>query len=229
MNRTPVRSLAVLLRDPISAATHGAAFLVSIVVTIDLIVRARRQGFHPLPFAAFGVGMMFCYAASALFHALVLPLDRLDVYRLMDHSAIYLLIAGTNTPVLWFLTGKTAFRRNLLILTWTLAVTGIVLKWSLPAPPYWAVVTPYLALGWIGLIPLPRLWRSVGARRLFWLFIGGVSYSVGAVIDWLGTQRLGTESFGAHEIFHLLTIAGTVCHVVFVRRSVMNAALHGSE
>jgi hemolysin III len=182
---------------------------------------ARVRGLALPPILAFCGGMIACYAASATYHAIPLADPALDVFRLIDHTGVYVLIAGTDTPVVYYLLRPGRFRRYLLGSLWGLAMGGILSTWLVSGLPYWSIVLPYIALGWIAVVPLPLLVRAIGWRQLAWLLAGGLLYTTGAVIDWLGPQRSVGEAFGAHEVFHLLTIGGSLCHAVFIGRFVM--------
>lgn len=206
------------MRDPLASLTHFAAMLAALVFLSVLLGRARNYRLVRLPFFAFGAGMFLCYGASAIYHGVMLPEPELNVFRMIDQSAIYLLIAGSYTPLIHFLMPKGRFRSWLLVSVWTCAVVGIAAKWSISGMPYWAVVTPYIALGWLGLIPIRVLVRAIGGRYMLWIAAGGLLYTIGALIDLFGTQRLPTEILGAHEIFHVLTVGGTMCHATFVLR-----------
>lgn len=165
--------------------------------------------------------MILCYAASALYHAITLSDPVVAAMKLVDHSGVYLLIAGTDSPVLFFLLKPGRLRRYLLWAAWGLAILGIWSTWFLQWLPYWAIVLPYIALGWVALIPFPILLRAVRWHKVSWLLVGGIFYTLGAVIDWLGPARENGQAYGAHEAFHLLTMLGTFCHVVFVWRFVI--------
>src|SRR5207247_1440368 len=172
------------LRDPISSSTHAAAFLCAILATLFLVRLARRHGVRSLSLAVFGFSLMFLYGASATYHALQLPPNGIKFFKLLDHSAIYLLIAGTHAAISRLLP-QTGFQRGLLAVVWTVAVIGIGSEWLLPAPPYSLTVSVYVFMGWLVVLTLMPLLQTVGLRGVQWLVYGGLAYPTGALVDLL--------------------------------------------
>ena len=151
------------LRDPSAARRTFAACLFGIFATALLWRLGRSRGRRAqIALAAFGVSMILLYGASATYHALRLPPDRLRVFQLLDHSAIYLLIAGTYTPAFYFLLPDTPQRRLFLGGIWLLAIAGIVCKWTIPDMPYWLTVGLYIGMGWVGVLTVAEMLRAVG-------------------------------------------------------------------
>src|SRR4051812_8316217 len=138
------------LRDPISSGTHAFALLWSIFAALILIRLCRGDRRKQLAVAVFGVSLVLLYAASTLYHAVRVSPEQLVYFLYLDHSAIYLLIAGTHTPVFAVLLPR-SLRWRLLAVMWGLAVGGVACEWLLPQPPYWLTVGLYLGMGWIGL------------------------------------------------------------------------------
>lgn len=197
------------------------AFVASIGVTIRFWRLERGARAEQLAFLVFGVCMTLLYAASALYHSLLLPPARLEVYRLIDHSAIYLLIAGTNTPISFILIPSGRTRALFLVPIWTLACAGILCKWLIPTMPDWLVALPYIILGWIGALTYFHLTAAVGARAVLWVVAGGVAYTLGAILDWLKWPSIYEGVSGPHEMFHVMVIIGSLCHVRFMLRYVV--------
>jgi hemolysin III len=205
------------LRDPVSSTTHFAACLFGIFVTTLLWRLARGRGRRAqLALAAFGASMVLLYGASATYHALRLPPDRLRFYQLLDHSAIYLLIAGTYTPAFYFLLPDTPQRRWFLSGIWLFALAGIVCKWTIPELPYWLTVALYLGMGWVGVLTVTEMLRAVGLRGMAWGLWGGLAYTIGGLADLFHWPRVLPGLFGSHEVFHLFTMGGTFCHFIFM-------------
>jgi hemolysin III len=205
------------LRDPVSSSTHFAACLFGIFATALLWRLGRSRGRRAqLALAAFGVSMTLLYGASATYHALRLPPDRLHFFQMLDHSAIYLLIAGTYTPAFYFLLPDRPRRRLFLGGIWLLAVTGIVCKWAIPDVPYWVTVGLYLGMGWVGVLTVTEMLRAVGPRAMGWALWGGIAYTLGGLADLFHWPRLLPGLFGSHEVFHLFVMGGTFCHFIFM-------------
>ena len=196
-----------------SSITHGLGLAGSIVVLPFLIIAASRDGdaWRVASATIFGVSLILLYAASTFYHALR-PSRAKRVFRVIDHSAIYVLIAGTYTP---FLLGplRGAWGWSLLAVIWALAIAGIVMKATLGFRWARASTIVYLLMGWIGVIALKPLIENVTPEGLLWLFAGGLAYT-GGVIFFVFDQRLRY----AHAIWHLFVATGSVCHVVAVLR-----------
>src|SRR6516225_9838355 len=136
---------------------------------------------NPVSTGAFGLSMVLLYGASGAYHAVPgEDLLLIKYLRLLDHSAIYVLIAGTYTPVFAVLL-RGRLRIILLSLVWGLAAVGIAAKWLLPWPPYELTVALYIAMGWIVLIPIWQLIRAVGVHGMLWALLGGLLYTFGGV------------------------------------------------
>src|SRR5262249_52338932 len=146
---------------------------------------ARGDRLRQWSVGCFGLSMVLLYGASGLYHAVIADEPVLRYFRLADHSAIYVLIAGTATPVFAVLL-KGRQRLWLLGLVWGLAVLGIACKWLLAAPPYSVPVGLYVAVGWIGLVPVYQLIQAIGLRGTAWGLIGGLLYTAGGVCDAVG-------------------------------------------
>jgi len=193
-----------------NSISHGVGLLGAIVAFPFLVVAASQRGdtIGIIATCVFATTMVLLYLASTLFHAL--PESRAKrVFQVLDHSAIFLLIAGTYTPfTLGVLRG--AWGWTLFGIIWSIAVIGIVLK-VLGGLRYTTISTwAYLVMGWIVVIAAERVWTLVPAWGLFWLVAGGLAYTAGAIFFALERIRY------FHFAWHLFVITGTACHVVAV-------------
>jgi hemolysin III len=217
----PDEIVSFIFRNPVSASTHLLWCLLAVYTTSLLWRLSRGDRVRQLSTGAFGLSMVLLYGASGAYHAVPSEDPLLIKYlRLLDHSAIYVLIAGTYTPVFAVLL-RGRLRVVLLSLVWGLAAVGISAKWILPWPRYELTVSLYIAMGWIGLIPIWQLIRAVGIHGMFWGLLGGLLYTFGGVCDAACWPTLLPGVIGYHEVLHLLDMGGTLVHVFFVIRYVL--------
>ena len=204
--RTPTRG-----EDVANTLSHGIGLLLALVALPFLVRDAARSG-GALPIlgaSVFGATMVLAYLTSTLYHAFPRA-DRNGVLRRLDHSAIYLLIAGTYTPVLLgVLRGAAGW--TMLAVIWTLAVAGVVFKLLAGARYRKVSVALYVAMGWAALAVIQPLWTHMAPAGLAWLFAGGVAYTVG-VVFYLLHERVRYS----HFVWHLFVMGGTGCHFVMV-------------
>lgn len=189
-----------------NSVTHGVGALASIAALPILVVVAVSRGdpWQVVGGAIFGATLIMLYVASTLYHALPHPRAK-RVFRVLDHSAIYLLIAGTYTPfALGALRGPWGWA--LLGAVWTLAALGITAKATLGFRFPRLSTAVYVAMGWLALIAAQPLLAHVGVAGLMWLLAGGLCYTAGVVFFAWERLRYG------HMVWHLFVAAGSVCH-----------------
>ena len=194
-----------------NSISHGTGFLAALIALPVLVLGAVRHGAAPTVGASvFAATMALLYFTSTLYHALA-PGRAKRVFHVLDHGAIYLLIAGTYTPfTLGVLRGPWGW--TLFGLIWALAVAGIVLK-SVGGVRHPRLSTAlYLAMGWLILAVARPLWQAMPGRGLLWLAAGGVAYTAG--VGFYAARRMRY----AHFVWHLFVLAGTACHFVAVLR-----------
>lgn len=210
----------LFFRNPVSAATHMLWCVWGLYMTALLWRLCRGDRLRQVSMTVFGSSMIILYGASGMYHALRIDESLLSYFRLLDHSAIYLLIAGTYTPVFALLL-RGRLRVTMLSLIWALAVAGIACKWLLTAPPYGVTVGIYVGLGWIGLLPAWQLVKAVGPRAMAWGLLGGLLYTAGAICDAVHWPVLIPGVVAWHEVLHVCDMGGTFTHVFFVIRYVL--------
>jgi hemolysin III len=209
------------LRDPVSAASHLLGCLAAAYAAGLLWRLARGDRPRQWSVGCFGLSMVLLYAASGAYHAAPAGRPRLvEALRLLDHSAIYLLIAGTYTPIFAVLL-RGRLRAALLAVMWALAAAGVACKWALTLPSHDLTVGLYLALGWVGLVPAYQLTRAVGLRGMTWGALGGLLYTAGAVCEVTCWPAPWPGVVGPHEVLHFFDLAATATHVFFVCRYVL--------
>ena len=206
------------LREPVNAWTHCAGLVLAIPGTLFLWHRSRgaRPG-KRLTLLVFGLSLMFCYAASMLFHGVRLPREGIAAFDRLDRVGIFVLIAGTYTPLAWTLL-RGWWRSITLASVWaiTAVATGLLAAGG-PLSQAW-MTGLYLGMGWGVVACYGELARAVSHRGLALLIAGGVSYSAGAVLNAIHWPNPWPGVVGPHEVFHLFTLAGSACHYAFVVR-----------
>lgn len=213
------------LREPINALTHALGVLLGAAGLVLLLVLADGDPLRTASAIVYGVSLIVLYLASTLLHALRVGARTLRALRIFDHAAIFVLIAGSYTP----LTLVTLQERNgtlgwsLFGVVWGLAVLGVVFKLVWIGAPRWISTGLYLLLGWLAVLAIGPLIAALPAAALGWLLAGGLAYSVGAVV--YATRRPDPipRVFGYHEIWHLFVLAGSACHFVLIARYVVSA------
>lgn len=207
-------------REPFSAWSHGLWLLASLPVTIILWRRCGADRAKRFTFLIFGLCLAACGLGSTLYHAVRLDPGGIDFFERMDHVGIHLLIAGSYTPLAWNLL-RGPWRWGTLTAVWTATLFGCVLLLAnvrLPAP---LRTCEYLAMGWGSLLCYFEMARVISHRAMRPLVIGGVLYSVGAVLNLVQWPVLWPGVFGAHEMFHLWVIAGSLSHFWFMLTAVV--------
>ena len=207
---------------PWSAITHGVGAALAVLATIALLARSASQGKWLLfgLFAVYGLSMICLYTASTLYHCLNTSVPGRLALRKYDHCSIYLLIAGSYTPLC-----LTVLRDSggipLAAAVWTLAAAGTVLTIAKLAIPRWLTSAIYLFMGWLAIFAIVPIYRALPPDGFFWLLAGGLLYTVGGVlyaVKWPGRDN---PRFGCHEIFHLFILLGSAAHFVMMYQVVL--------
>ena len=213
------------LKDPISGLTHLASALVAVIGAVVVWWLGPSGIPARISLMVYSVSSVALFAASSVYHLVKTRPSRELWLRKLDHTAIFLFIAGTYTPVcVIILTGTWSL--GLLIAIWSLAGIGILFKFAFMHAPRWLSVAIYLAMGWVGVISIGEMVQSLPLAAFVWLFIGGLLYTAGAVV--YATKRLNffPGIFGFHEVWHVFVTAASVAHYVFIVAYVAPFALH---
>jgi hemolysin III len=207
--------LTIRIKEPISALSHFLGIGLAIAGLVLLVVWAAIDGtaWHVVGFSIFGAGAIMLYTASTFYHALPLRLRGEKIWRRIDHSAIYIMIAGSYTPICLVVLNH-AWGLTMLSIVWLLATLGIVLCWLPQRKGFkrWWSSAVYLGMGWISLIAIYPLFRALPGGAFAWLVGGGVAYSVGAIIYGAKWPNPFPKVFGFHEVFHVFVLLGSFCH-----------------
>ena len=199
----------------------GAALLAALGLPA-LVTEAQARGSlrHLLGAIVFGTTAILLFGASALYH-LRPTSPRARLYRRLDHAMIYLLIAGTYTPLCLVPLWSTRVGPALLSVVWMLALAGILLEVLTREVPRRVATGIYLALGWVGMLATPVLLEAVPLALLGWMLLGGLLYTIGAVLYWRKWPRGRLGIFGFHELWHVFVIAASASHYWAVLRHVL--------
>ena len=205
-------------KDPGSAATHLIGFVGAVFLTVPLLTQAVRQGRDDSAVLALGIFMLnmeLLYAASTLYHTIDGTPKVNRFLKRFDHMMIYLLIAGTYTPICVIALPDTV-GANLLRLVWGIAAVGLTVSAIWVNCPRWFSAAVYICMGWVCLTALPQIIAALSSGGFLWLLAGGIFYTVGGIIYALKLRLLNERfpNFGSHEIFHLFVLAGSFCHFV---------------
>lgn len=207
------------IREPGSAITHYIGMLLSLFAAVPLLVKAKTCGM-PEALTAMGIfmlAMVLLYGASTLYHSLNVKDKILKVFKKIDHMMIFVLIAGSYTPVcLIVLGGRQGY--TLLAVVWGIAIVGMAVKAVWITCPKWFSSVIYIAMGWVCVAVFGTLLRTLPTQAFLWLLAGGIIYTVGGVIYALKWKLFNQNHkyFGSHEIFHLFVMAGSICHFIFM-------------
>lgn len=196
--------------EKINVLTHGLGLLLSIPALILLVVYSSLYGnvWHVVSFSIYGSSLVLLYLASTLYHAAKKP-EIKDKLNIFDHSAIYLLIAGTYTPFL-LVTIRGPWGWSLFGIVWGLAIIGILMKFFFTTRYKVVSALAYILMGWVIIIAIKPLINNLSTPGLWWLFAGGLSYTIGAVLYTL--KKLPYH----HAIFHVFVLGGSFAHWVAV-------------
>lgn len=205
------------IKDPGSALTHFIAMILAIVAAIPLIRKAAYASgrFAAIAVAVFIVSMILLYAASTIYHTLDISEHVNKILKKIDHMMIFVLIAGTYTPVCLIVLGNPVGYR-LLALVWAIAVAGIVISALWINCPKWFSSMIYIAMGWVCLTAIKTIVASLTPGAFYWLLAGGIIYTIGGIIYALKLPLFNArfKHFGSHEIFHLFVMGGSFCHYI---------------
>ena len=205
-----------LIKDPGSAITHFIGFLMAIVFSFPLLIKAAHVSrTELLCMLIFMLSMILLYAASTTYHTFDINGDVNRILQKIDHSAISVLIAGTYTPVCVLIL-KQPTGRNLCILVWSIAIVGILIKMFWITCPKWFSSILYISMGWACVTAFPSLLSDLPRVAFYWFLAGGILYTAGGVIYALKLEPFNSRHryFGTHEIFHLFVMGGSVCHFI---------------
>lgn len=209
----------IRIKDPGSAITHFIGMLMALFAALPLILKALSAPdfIHAACLTVFIVSMILLYGASTVYHTFDLSEKINRRLKKMDHCMIFVLIAGSYTPIcVIVLHGMTGYL--LLALVWSIAFLGIIFKLCWVTCPKWLSSVLYIAMGWVCVLAFTQILNALPAAAFYWLLAGGIIYTIGGVIYALKLPIFNNlhKNFGSHEIFHLFVMAGSICHFIMM-------------
>ena len=211
------------IKDPGSAITHFIAMLLAAAAAAPLLLKAwRGEGqMHVTALAIFILSMVGLYGASTIYHGLDISAKINRLLQKIDHMVIFILIAGTYTPVCMIVLGdRTGW--SLLALVWGIAAVGILINACWITCPKWFSSLIYIAMGWVCILAITKIIQALPKAGFLWLLAGGIIYTLGGIIYAMKLPLFNNRHryFGSHEIFHLFVMGGSLCHYVMMYRFV---------
>ena len=203
------------LREPVSALTHLLSAAAALIGMVILLVISDKTAAWILSLSVYGASLVLLFLASGTYHSVRTTPRTIELFRKIDHAAIYLLIAGSYTPfcVIAF---SGFWKWGLLAIVWTLAFSGIFIKVFTTRAPRWVTAGVYVAMGWLVVLAFREMMAALSPGTIFWLFAGGVIYTLGAVVYATKKLELIPGVLGFHEVWHIFVMLGAAAHFVAI-------------
>jgi hemolysin III len=199
------------MREPVNGLTHYIAALAAVIGLVVLLTISRGDFFRQETLLVYGSSLVLMLMSSASYHLIKGSPRRMQLLRKIDHSSIFILIAGTYTPICSNL--MTGFWQwGMLFVVWTLALIGAFSKILLINTPRWFTASVYLVMGWLGLLAANEVLAALPPGALLLLILGGLAFTFGAIVYITKTMDFVPGVFGFHEVWHIFVIAGCLCH-----------------
>lgn len=212
------------IKDPGSAITHFIGMMMAIVAAVPLLIKAAHEPGHVylLSLVVYIISLILLYAASTTYHTFNASPKVNTILKKIDHMMIFVLIAGSYTPIcLLVLGGKTGM--ILLAIVWGIAIAGILIKAFWVYCPKWVSSVLYIGMGWTCVLAITKILDALTPAAFGWLLAGGIIYTVGGIIYALKLPIFNSrhKNFGSHEIFHLFVMGGSICHFILMYNYVL--------
>lgn len=203
------------LREPVSGLMHLGGAIAALVGQIVLLVMGWPGVEKIAAVLIYGLSLIGLFSASATYHLVNAGPKVTAALRKLDHSAIYLLIAGSYTPFC-LLAFEGFFRWGMLAIVWTFALVGIIVKLFYMGAPRWVSAVIYLLMGWLCVLAAGEMFTALPAFSLMWMIVGGLIYSLGAVVYATKIFDFVPGKFGFHEVWHIFVLLGAAAHFLAV-------------
>jgi hemolysin III len=209
-------------REPFNGFSHLGGAIAAFFGQIALIIAAWNGPAKIASVIIYGLSLMGLFSASAAYHLSQVKPPVQQILRKLDHSAIFLLIAGTYTP--FCIIAFTGFWHwGLLAIIWSIAIIGIIIKIFYVTAPRWLNAAIYVVMGWLCLITAPQMQSGLPASAMIWLIIGGVIYTLGALVYAARMFNFAPGKFGFHEVWHIFVLLGAMAHFISVMALLISA------
>jgi hemolysin III len=203
------------IREPVNSLTHWAGAILALFGLIALIVVGWGTPAKVISLVIYGASLIFLFSASATYHTVNRKDKVLEIFRKVDHAAIFLLIAGTYTP--FCVNAFTGFWQwGMLSIIWSLALIGVLVKIFYIRSPRWLNAGIYVVMGWLGILAAGQMFTALPVWVISWLVAGGVIYTLGAIVYSTKIFNFFPGVFGFHEIWHIFVILAALAHFVAV-------------
>ena len=203
------------LREPVNGLTHLFAAFAAVGGLAALLIIARANTGKQISLAIYGISVILLFSASASYHLIKAKPDVLEILRKFDHSAIYLLIAGSYTPVCYnMFTGF--WKWGMLSIIWSFALIGVLIKIFVIKAPRWTTAGVYLVMGRMVVFAINEMLTRLPLGSLIWLAAGGITYTLGAVVYITKTFDFMPGKFGFHEVWHIFVMLGALAHFIAI-------------
>ena len=212
----PMKRRNLLPKDPFCGISHLVGAVLSAAGLVALLIIAHGRTWHTVSFAIYGATLILLYSASSLYHSLHVHEKGAELLKRCDHGAIYLLIAGTYTPVCLITLRNTAWGWGMLWAEAGMAALGVSATFLLKKVPNALRVVLYLGMGWLAIFAMTPLRAALPATGITWLVAGGLFYTIGVIFYATEKPNLWPGKFTAHDLWHVFVLAGSVCHYVLV-------------
>lgn len=210
-----MKNSSIQFRQPFNGLSHLAGAILSLFGFVYLMIRGWGDITKEIAYLIYGISLMLLFSASAAYHLSNTNEKNMLILRKMDHTAIYLLIAGTYTPIcLLFFEGF--WRIGLLSIIWGMGLAGIIVKLFVIKAPRWVTAGIYLVMGWMCVMAFGEIMRTMPAGALTWLALGGLFYTLGAVVYITKKMDFKPDVFGFHEVWHIFVMLGALSHFILI-------------
>ena len=204
-----------IFREPVNSLTHWAAAILALAGLIALLIVGWGTPAKVISLVIYGVSLIFLFSASATYHMVQVKDKVLEIFRKVDHAAIYFLIAGTYTP--FCVNAFDGFWKwGMLSIIWSLAVIGIIIKIFYIRAPRWLNAGIYVVMGWLSIGGIGQMLAVLPAWVTGWLIAGGVIYTLGAFVYITKIFNFKPGVFGFHEMWHIFVMLAAAAHFVAV-------------